>query len=328
MTCDGSRIAHQPSCERFALPGLPAGSAQREEQLEPSERTRQRVLVAIIVIVLLSVTAEIAIRLLSQSTAESLIVHRALYPVSIIAMSLVSAVFLRIRRDSYWRVAFTLAAFFLSLYLAELFRLFILPESVVGVPGSGVTASASPVPWLLARSFVYVAVLVLLGIFWFVDGGLSVTRPRVGSLRANAAMGRCKTNWLVLLPLAPVLAVACGIAMSVHLRDKPHLFMHFIPHYLPSKVIGALNNAFAEEILFRAILLQAFRKAVGDKLGNMFQAAVFAGGHVAWGPLGIVACGLAGYFIWGKSALQTRGILWAVITHAAAVLGLVVLVGW
>jgi membrane protease YdiL (CAAX protease family) len=239
----------------------------------------------------------------------------------------VSLVLLRVRSDSLWRAPFTLGAFFFSLYAAEIYRVSIPAGCLLAGLPRGFSESGSPAAWLLARSFIYVSVAVLLALFWYVDRTLASTRPRLGRLRTEIAFWQLKTNWLVLLPFATIIALACGVAMSIYLKGRPQMFLEFIPDFLPSKALGALNNAFAEEIVFRAILLESFRRAVGARWGNLLQTVVFAGGHVYWGPLGMIACGLSAYFLWGKSALATRGILWAVITHAAAVLGLVVFAG-
>jgi membrane protease YdiL (CAAX protease family) len=295
--------------------------------VQPDDRTRSRARLAAIAIVFALALAEVAIRIGPGTSGLDFIVNRTLYPASILIALVAFMVFLRTRQDSLWRAAFTLGALFFSLYAAEMYRVWVSTDSVLPLLPDAFSGAGSPVPWLVARSFIYVAVLILFGVFWFVDGTPSITRPRMGHLSSEIEFGQWKISWLVLLPIATVVAVVCGSAMSVYLRDRPQMFLEFIPDSLWSKALGALNNAFAEEVVFRAILLQSFRRAVGARWGNLLQTVVFTVGHVYWGPLGIVVCGLSAYFLWGKSALGTRGILWAVITHAAAVLGLVMFVG-
>ena len=79
-------------------------------------------------------------------------------------------------------------------------------------------------------------------------------------------------------------------------------------------------NGFAEELLFRGLLLIPLVGLLGSNRGNWFQAAFFGFHH--WGASSDIIAGLPMAIIltllgvlFGKSVLATRGISWAIVFH-------------
>lgn len=89
---------------------------------------------------------------------------------------------------------------------------------------------------------------------------------------------------------------------------------------LPMVLVAALVNATVEEYIFRAFLMPAMLRIGGVAAGLWGQAALF--GMMHWG-LGVgvlaalpVSLGIGfGSVLWGKAALDTRGMLWVVLAH-------------
>lgn len=89
---------------------------------------------------------------------------------------------------------------------------------------------------------------------------------------------------------------------------------------LPSIVLAAFANAAAEEFIFRGLLQPALIRAGGARAGLWMQGLLF--GLVHWGAsVGVLAALptslLIGFgsVVWGKYALDTRGLLWVVLAH-------------
>lgn len=90
---------------------------------------------------------------------------------------------------------------------------------------------------------------------------------------------------------------------------------------LPAVLLAACVNAFVEEVIFRGFVQPAFIRGGGVAAGLWMQGLLF--GLVHWGvSVGVLAAlpvslliGL-GSVVWGKMALDTRGLGWVVIAHA------------
>lgn len=100
-----------------------------------------------------------------------------------------------------------------------------------------------------------------------------------------------------------------------HLRSGVLLSM------LPAVLLAALVNAGVEEVIYRGLLQPAFVRLAGVAAGIWTTALTF--GLMHWGlSVGVVAAlptSLAigvGSVLWGKAALETRGLSWVWIAHA------------
>lgn len=90
---------------------------------------------------------------------------------------------------------------------------------------------------------------------------------------------------------------------------------------IPQLLVAAIVNAAAEEYVYRGVLMPALMRVGGIGRGLWAQGAVF--GLMHWGlSVGVLAAlpvslGIGyGSVIWGKAALDTRGMAWVVIAHA------------
>jgi membrane protease YdiL (CAAX protease family) len=84
-------------------------------------------------------------------------------------------------------------------------------------------------------------------------------------------------------------------------------------------VLGSAVNAFNEELIFRAVLLARLAPVIGAGHALWLTTARFGIGHWFGNPGGATGVGMAaiaGWF-WGKSILETRGLFWAWLIHAA-----------
>lgn len=90
---------------------------------------------------------------------------------------------------------------------------------------------------------------------------------------------------------------------------------------LPAVLVCAAANAASEELIFRGVIQPAFIRVAGIAAGLWMQGALF--GLMHWGTsVGVLAAlpvslgiGL-GSVMWGKAALETRGLGWVVVAHA------------
>ncbi|MBY0112611.1 MAG: CPBP family intramembrane metalloprotease [Phycisphaerales bacterium] len=100
-----------------------------------------------------------------------------------------------------------------------------------------------------------------------------------------------------------------------------HLRSGVLLSTLPAVLLAALVNAGVEEVIYRGLLQPAFVRLAGVAAGIWTTALTF--GLMHWGlSVGVVAAlptSLAigvGSVLWGKAALETRGLSWVWIAHA------------
>lgn len=89
---------------------------------------------------------------------------------------------------------------------------------------------------------------------------------------------------------------------------------------IPGVLLCAAVNALAEELVYRGFLQPAFVRFAGPGAGLWMQGLLF--GLVHWGlSVGVLAALpvslLIGFgsVVWGKAALETRGLAWTVVAH-------------
>lgn len=97
---------------------------------------------------------------------------------------------------------------------------------------------------------------------------------------------------------------------------------------IPSNVLGAVNNCFIEELIFRGILLTVFCRVIGDKWGNVLQAFLFGLVHFPsfnfWHYLAkIIVFSFLGW-LFGRAAIETGGIKSSWSIHSAIVISMYV----
>jgi membrane protease YdiL (CAAX protease family) len=87
--------------------------------------------------------------------------------------------------------------------------------------------------------------------------------------------------------------------------------------YLPAIVIGAAINAFAEEFMFRSVVLARLEPVLGPQQAIWMAAGLFGLMHYFGDPGGPQGVLLAAYLGWiaAKSMIETRGFVWAFLIH-------------
>jgi membrane protease YdiL (CAAX protease family) len=87
--------------------------------------------------------------------------------------------------------------------------------------------------------------------------------------------------------------------------------------FLPAALIAAIINAFAEEFIFRSMVLARLEPVVGPQDAIWMAAGLFGIMHYFGYPYGPLGSMLAAYLGWiaAKSMVETRGIVWALVVH-------------
>jgi hypothetical protein len=90
--------------------------------------------------------------------------------------------------------------------------------------------------------------------------------------------------------------------------------------YLPSIIIAAIINAFAEEFEFRMVLLARLEPVLGSKQAILLTMVLFGLPHYFGAPSGPFGVLLALFLGWvmAKSMIETRGLVWAFSLHFLA----------
>jgi membrane protease YdiL (CAAX protease family) len=87
--------------------------------------------------------------------------------------------------------------------------------------------------------------------------------------------------------------------------------------YLPAIAIAAAINAFAEEFIFRSVVLARLEPALGPGQAILIAAGLFGLLHYFGDPGSVQGVLLAAYLGWiaAKSMIETRSIIWAFLIH-------------
>ncbi len=146
-----------------------------------------------------------------------------------------------------------------------------------------------------------------------------------GDLNAPAAEFRfpgrkIQVNWILFGAIITVLLAVLFFALLAAMNPiTPAGFASALP-WLPLVLLSAALNAFGEEAIYRASPLGVLLPAVGPGHGLWMTAVWFGLGHyyggIPSGPVGALGSGLLGLLL-GKAMLDTRGIVWPWIIHAA-----------
>jgi membrane protease YdiL (CAAX protease family) len=148
-----------------------------------------------------------------------------------------------------------------------------------------------------------------------------------GDMRARGLIpgGPNDASWTRLGLCSIAITVAGGsvwiVSVAGDTGDGPPLT------WLPLAFVFAAVNAAQEELRFRLVPLTTLIGAVGDESAMWMTATVFGLAHwsgaTPGGPLGALYNTLIGAWL-AKSILETRGVAWAWIIHAAGNLALFV----
>ncbi|MDJ0769478.1 MAG: CPBP family intramembrane metalloprotease [Ilumatobacter sp.] len=144
----------------------------------------------------------------------------------------------------------------------------------------------------------------------------------VGDLRAEGAIPwshrRVSWMWIGLLSVA---VVVVGAVIVIALTTSPtQAGLERSLAWLPVGVVFGAVNALQEELRFRLVPLATLVPAVGAESALWMTAAIFGLAHWSGsnpsGPVGVVFAGFGGVWL-AKSILDTNGVAWSWIIHAA-----------
>jgi len=121
----------------------------------------------------------------------------------------------------------------------------------------------------------------------------------------------------------------CLAVIALLLRLKCHSLMRPFEDQailFPSNVLGAVNNCFIEELIFRGIFLSVFVKAIGVRWGVFLQALLFGLIHFpSFNPLHYMAKVVVFTFLgwlFGKASVETGGIKTSWCLHSIIVISM------
>jgi membrane protease YdiL (CAAX protease family) len=132
--------------------------------------------------------------------------------------------------------------------------------------------------------------------------------------------------WRALLTGYALFSVAMLVMMQANVGFAPIRHGTLWP-LLPAVLIAAFVNGLVEEFVFRGLIQPSFIRGGGVAAGLWIQGLLF--GLMHWGmSIGVLAALpvslLIGFgsVVWGKFAVDTRGLGWVVIAHAMVDVGL------
>jgi hypothetical protein len=164
----------------------------------------------------------------------------------------------------------------------------------------------------VATALIALALMGSFGRFFFVRGTLDapaqpiplvLTRPPAWHMLGPAITG----------------AMCLGLVGFVFAFGKPpalQSIQNVLP-LLPFVLIFAANNAFGEEMIYRAPWLGALEGPLGPAHAVLITAVYFGIGHfygVPYGVFGVVMAFIPGWLM-GKAMLETRGFFWPWFIH-------------
>ncbi len=178
---------------------------------------------------------------------------------------------------------------------------------------------------LLDRSVLLVPAIPMLGVLWMRRQSHLEHIFRVGTWTDPVASwsigGRYPTWGLLLLGWLSLVALPAALLMQAQVGFAPFR-SGTAWAALPALSALALLNGFTEELLFRGFIQSALVACLGRTKGVWLQAAFFGIHH--WGASPGAAAGFPAMIftvllgaLWGRSVLKTRGLGWAVVTHAS-----------
>ncbi len=191
-------------------------------------------------------------------------------------------------------------------------------------PAGGVPmeSAADSISFLCQRSFLLLPALAMMGGTWLVGRSASLHCLALGDWSASVGLTRgIDVTWRSLFVAWLVgFALPVFLLMQATVEFAPLSHEGFLALLIP--LVGmSLLNGFVEELLFRGLLMPPIVACSGRTTGLWLQALFFGLHH--WGashaaienlPAAVVVSLVA--VVWGKSVLDTRGLGWAVVTHA------------
>ena len=133
---------------------------------------------------------------------------------------------------------------------------------------------------------------------------------RLHLLKESTPWNRVARGWL------PYYVAIAVIVLGIQIRpDLSQISRALI--FLPAVVIAAAINAFAEEFMFRSMVLARLGPVLGPRQAIWMAAGLFGLMHYfGWpgGPMGVLMNVYLGWWA-AKSMIETRGFVWAFSLH-------------
>ena len=141
--------------------------------------------------------------------------------------------------------------------------------------------------------------------------------PSAPAQPSRFLQGKESIAWnLVVRGFLPVYAIILAIVVGIQVRpDVSQITRALI--FLPAIVIASAINAFAEEFMFRSMVLARLEPVLGPRQAILMAAGLFGLMHYFGWPEGPIGVMLAAYLGWiaAKSMIETRGFVWAFLIH-------------
>lgn len=197
--------------------------------------------------------------------------------------------------------------------------------AVGGLALPGLRGPAEVLGWAVRRSFLLVPAIPMLLVYLWLDRRPAHYPFRFGEwtpVTRLLSSGDTERTWSRQFGVWLLLAIApLALLMQAAVGFSPVSNGTLWPYLMPLAGL-ALLNASAEEVLFRGLLQPVLVQRLGAP-GGIAVGAVFFGMHhfgsspspLAALPTLLITAWLG--LVWGKSVHETRGLGWAVLTHAS-----------
>jgi membrane protease YdiL (CAAX protease family) len=186
--------------------------------------------------------------------------------------------------------------------------------------------------YFIQRSYQYIPLLLMfIVLFWKKeDRDTSLLRGGDWNVETDVLGGNQRVRWKKVVLRISFTTFVLAIA-ALLLRLKLSMLIRPLPDQLmliPSNFLGAINNCFIEEFLFRGMLLSIFSRAIGNKWGNILQAFLFGLVHFpSFNMVHYIAKIIVFSFVgwlFGRAALETGGIKSSWTIHSIIVISMYV----
>jgi membrane protease YdiL (CAAX protease family) len=178
--------------------------------------------------------------------------------------------------------------------------------------------------WVVADRIQKRAIPVALTALTLVGSGIGLKELYLvkGELRAIASPARILQGnraipWSqIMREWLPWYVVIINVVLWFQVRPNPEQLSTALI-FIPAVLVAAVMNAFAEEFIFRSLILARLEPVVGSHSAIWMAAGLFGIMHYFGYPYGPMGSILAAYLGWiaAKSMVETRGIVWALLVH-------------
>lgn len=180
--------------------------------------------------------------------------------------------------------------------------------------------------YFLNRSYQWLPLILLIFILFPNKKAWQESLIHFGDVKAPSDLTANKRSWFYFLSFW-FFAIIISALIMVHQKSAGVIWGKAAYYSLIPLFLGAMNNSLIEEVLFRGVFLSRFSEVSGPVRGNLLQAVLFSFMHfsVELGGARMIMQTILFLFLgwfWGKSALQTKGILIPFLMHSTLVMAM------